>query len=181
MALIQKINPVGLDVKIDSFQSYLYETLAFTDWQCYPAIYSVPTSSNSDYRGLIPAHFENGIDYKEVYTNDEYNLSTFFYTEEDESFQEWTGKTVVSLICQVKLDELFPSVAHRANTEFITAVINASNDYSGFETFSLISVKKKFKEVYKEFVTWQIELTNMQPYFVVRFEYEVYYDPKWGC
>ena len=53
MSLIQKTNPVGLDVKIDSFQSYLYSTLGFADWQCYPAIYSIPTSAtpNAKYLG----------------------------------------------------------------------------------------------------------------------------------
>ncbi len=181
MALIQKTNPVGLDIKIDSFQSYLFTTLGFASWQCYPAIYSVPSSANSEFRGLIPAHFEDGVDYTDVYTNDDYDLSTFFYSEDDESFDKWIGRTTVSLICQVRLDELYPSINHRANTEFNTAVINASNAYSGYETFNLIGVKKKVKEVYKEFVTGQIELTNMQPYYVVRFDYEVYYNPSRGC
>ena len=181
MSLIQKTNPVGLDIKIDNFQSYLYNTLGFSDWQCYPAIYSVPTSANSDFKGLIPAHFETGTDYTEVYTDDKYDLSTFFYSEENETFENWIGRTTVSLICHVRLDELYPSIDHRTNTEFNTAVINASNGYSGYETFSLIGIKKTVKEVYKEFVTGQIELTNMQPYYVVRFDYEVNYNPLTGC
>jgi hypothetical protein len=181
MSLIQKTNPVGLDVKIDSFQSYLYSTLGFADWQCYPAIYSVPTSANSEFKGLMPAHFATGVDYEEVYMDDEYDLSTFFYSESNESFDNWISTTTVSLICQVRLDELYPTITHRANTEFNTAVINASQSYSGYETFTLIDVKKEIREVYKEFVTNQIELTNMQPYYVVRFDYRVHYNPNAGC
>jgi len=181
MALIQKVNPVGLDVKIDSFQSYLFTTLGFSDWQSYPRIYSIPSGANSEFSGLIPAHFESGVDYKEVYSDDEYDLSTFFYSDTGVTFENWIGKAKVSLICQVRLDELFPSIDHRADEEFNTLVVNASNNYSGYETFNLVNIKKTIREVYREFVTGNIELTNMQPYYTVRFEYDVYYDPKAGC
>ena len=176
--IIQKTAPKGLDIKIDSFQSYLFRVLGFTDWQCYPRVYSIPTDSNSDFRGLIPAHFVDGVDYEEVYTNDEFNLSTFFYTETDVKHENWVSNTRVSLICQVKLDELFPSITHRADEEFNDLVVNASNNYTGYETFTLTDTKKTVGEVYKEFVTGQIRLTNMQPYYVVRFDYEVNYDGR---
>ena len=181
MALIQKTDPKGLDVKIGSFQSYLFTTLGFADWECYPRIYSIPSSANSERRGLLPAHFTTEVDYEEVYMDDDFNLSTFFYANTDVTFNQWIGKTQVSLICQVRLDELFPSIDHRADEEFNTLVTNASNNYSGFGTFTLTNIKKTIDEVYKEFKTDQIELTNMQPYYVVRFDYEVYYDPDAGC
>jgi len=177
--IIQKTAPKGLDKSIDRFQSYLYNTLGFTDWMCYPRIYSIPTSGNSEYNGLIPAHFSSVIDYTEVYTEDVNGISTFFYTDTDVTFDKWIGKTTVSLICQVKLDELFPLIDHRADEEFNQLVVDASNNYSGYEIFSLVGIKKTIQEVYKEFVTGQIELTNMQPYYTVRFNYEVYYSE--GC
>ena len=178
MALIQKTDPKGLDIKIDRFQAYLFRTLGFADWQCYPRVYSIPSDPNSQYKGLIPAHFlsSSDVDYDEVYMNDGFNLSTFFYTETSVPFEKWIGKARVSLIAQVRLSDLFPSINHVADEEFNMLVVDASNGYSGYESFSLVDIKKTVGEVYKEFITDQIRLTNMQPYYTVRFEYDVYYD-----
>ncbi len=173
--IIQKTEPKGIDKAIDMFQSYLYNALGFTNWECYPRIYSIPTSGNSSQNGLIPAHFINGVDYEEVYMNDEFDLSTFFYTNSDVSFENQIGRTKVSLICQVKLDELFPTITHRADEEFNMSVVNASNNFYGYEMFTLTGIKKTINEVYKEFASKQVELTNMQPYYVVRFDFDVYY------
>ena len=180
MALIQKTDPKGLDIKIDGFQSYLFRVLGFADWQSYPRIHPVPSDPDSQYKGLIPAHFLSGsnVDYDEVYLNDEFNLSTFFYTDSDSTFESWKGKTIVSLIVQARLSDLYPSVDHIADEELNAAIIEASNNYFGFETFTLIGQKNKVQEVYEEFITDQIRLTNMQPYYVVRFDYEVNYDGR---
>jgi hypothetical protein len=176
MALIQKTDPKGLDIKIDSFQSYMYNkltALGVSDWQSYPRIYSVPTSANSNRFGLIPVHFVSGIDYDEVFMDDDFIITSYFYTDATETIDNWIPKTKVSWICQMNLDELFPSASHRFDEEFNVMVKDAAKNYTGYGTFTLTNIKKTIDEVYREFVTDQIKFTNMQPYYNVRFEFDV--------
>ena len=75
MSLIQKTNPVGLDKIIDGFQAYMYNRLTFTNWEMLPRVYA-----NEDVGGgLIPEYYDSEKEYYEVFYDDDFSLTSFFF------------------------------------------------------------------------------------------------------
>lgn len=172
MALIQKTNPVGLDREIDDFQVYAYAKLGFSDWACYPRVYAVP---NRDQKGLIPAHFDSGIDYTEVFSDDRVNVSSFFFRSSDVKRVDKGYQCDVAWIFQCDLPALFPLIQHRADEELASLVCQASNDYAMESRFEYQSTEYGINNVYREFDKTQVKLDDLSDRHVVRFNYKVYY------
>jgi hypothetical protein len=175
MALIQKTNPVGLDREIDDFQVYAYAKLGFSDWVSYPRVYSV---LNRNERGLIPAHFDSGIDYTETFSDDRVNISSFFLRSSDVKRVDNGYKCDVSWIMQCDLPSLFPLIPHRADEELAALVCQASNDYAKDTVFQHQSTEYGINNVYREFDKTQVKLDDMSNRHVVRFNYTVLYRLK---
>ena len=175
MALIQKTSPVGLDRAIDDFEVYVYGALGFDDWNCYPRVYAVP---NRDQNGLVPAHFDSGIDYTEVLSDDRVNISSFFFRSSEVKRVESGYECDVAWIIQCDLPALFPSISHRADEELASLIHQASSDYANEERFKHQSTEYGINAVYREFDKKQIKLDDMSDRHVVRFNYRVFYRLK---
>ena len=121
MSLIQKTNPVGLDKIIDGFQAYMYNKLAFTDWEMLPRVYA-----NEDVGGgLIPEYYDSEKEYYEVFYDDDFSLTSFFFRYTPIEVVNGYYECNVALIFQADLIELFPSIVHRADEEFNSRIIKA--------------------------------------------------------
>jgi len=82
MALIQKSNPINEDVVIAAIQTQLYNDLllkGITNYESYERVYLI--------NGVPELYIGNG-NYKEVYFDDRFNLTSFFLLGETKTIDE---------------------------------------------------------------------------------------------
>jgi len=183
MALLRKVSPVGLDLRVDQFQSRQFTALGFSedDYQSYPRVYMNEKVIKGQ-RGYIPEYFRSvGNDYQEVYFDDTFNLSSFFYQHTRTSHDKQTGTVRVSQVIQAQLDKLFPSAPHRFDEELKGMFEKFAIDFVAHDQFKLVDTFTTIDEVYRDFITEQIDYTDMHPFYVVRLEYLVRYNPNQQC
>jgi hypothetical protein len=112
MALIQKSNPINEDVVIAAIQTQLYNDLllkGITNYESYERVYLI--------NGVPELYIGNG-NYKEVYFDDRFNLTSFFLLGETKTIDELGYySTTLSIIFQADLSQLLPTITHRADTE----------------------------------------------------------------
>lgn len=182
MALIQKTSPVGLDNRIGQFQAYLFDKLGFTDHQSYPRMYLNLVEIDGK-KGLLPEHFESNIDdYDDVLFDDNYNVSSFFFRVPGNlPSVGGYGTARVAMIFQAQLDKLFPDAPHRFDEELNGMIEAASFSYNGHDIFQWDTTIVGLEEVYREFTLDHVKFDDMHPFYVVRLEYLVRYDPNEGC
>ena len=112
MALIQKSNPINEDVVIAAIQTQLYNDLllkGITNYESYERVYLI--------NGVPELYIGNG-NYKEVYFDDRFNLTSFFLLGETKTIDELGNYTVpLSIIFQADLTKLLPTITHRADAE----------------------------------------------------------------
>jgi hypothetical protein len=166
-----KQDAVGIDVAIQSLQSYLYSKLTsfgVSDYESYGRIYK-----NGKNGKLIPERYTEGNEYEEVLFNDKMNMTSFFAVADVTPVAE-KPKALVSVIFQLKLDKVFPLISHRADEEFINLIVILFEKYH--KNIQLKSIVRGIDQVYKEFDKTKIKWTDMQDFNVVRFDIELNYD-----
>ena len=169
MAQIRKNNPVGIDLRIDKLQNFLYNKLAWVNYESYHRAYK-----NQKENSLIPEVYTANGDYKEVYFNDNYNATSFFLVDDNRTIEDVSATVGVSLIYQVKLDALYPSVSHRADEEVVNEVTNWINlNNKGFDLTNVIT---GIANVYSGLNLELPKNTDMSNFFVCRFDMNVKYD-----
>jgi len=183
MALLRKTDPVGLDLRIDQFQARQFTALGFTEdqFQSYPRVY-LNEKVIDGRRGLIPEYFKSaGADYKDVMFDDNFPLSTFFYQNTRTGHDKKTGTVRVSQIIQAQLDILFPSAPHRFDEELKEMFEKFAIGFVSHDHFKLVDTFTTIDEVYRDFLNEQIKYDDMHPFYVVRLEYLVRYNPNEKC
>jgi hypothetical protein len=184
MALLRKTDPVGLDLRIDQFQRPQFVALGFTEdqYQSYPRVYMNEKVIDGK-RGHIPEYFTSaGNDYEDVMFNDNYDLSSFFYQHTRTEYDKQTGTVRVSQIIQAQLDRLFGDVPHRFDEELKGMFEDyAIRKFPSRDQFKLVDTFTTIEEVYRDFLTEHIEHDDMHPFYVVRLEYLVRYNPNQQC
>lgn len=173
MALIQKPSPVALDKQIDYFQAAMFTAIGFSDWESLHRVYLNPKG-----RGLIPEAFETDGEYKEVFYNDNFNVSSFFLASEIRTFDGGYTGVDVAWIFACDLEELYPLITtHRADEEFANKVQLESENYSDSDMFAFTGVESGIETVYREFIKDQITFDDMSNQHVRRFNFRVKYSP----
>jgi hypothetical protein len=174
MALVLKTNPVALDKQINYFQAYLYAKLGFSEWESLHRVYQNPKGN-----GFIPEAFETNGEYREVFYNDNFSLTSFFIDDPIRPpNNEGVIEATVSMILAANLDDLYPSITdHRPDEKLLNAIQFASESYSGYDTFKLTRIVKTVPLVYSEFLKDQISFDDMGNQFVLRAFYTVQYTP----
>lgn len=164
----RKLNPVGIDVVIDQFQTKMSTLFNSIDWVMYPRIY--PNPKKVSLRSKVPEFFDD-FEYLETFMDDRYPLTTFFLVSSERPFNDGIFKADISLVCQVSdLKSIFPSIPHRADEEFNRTIINKLRimyEYKGMTT--------EIQNVYKEFDKEEVRLDDMNSFYVVRFNFTVDY------
>ena len=179
MALIQLTDSVGVDARIYEFQDYLFSTISIDglvnadDWQCYPRAYKNPWK-----RDKRPEIYIGGGDYKEVFYDDAFKMSSFFIVSDERSEDNGVLTTEVSLIVQANIQEIFPSIAHRADEELNNEFLLASENYYLADQFRYTRIQTSVENVYREFIKDELWLDDMSEHYVVRFDFEVRYTPE---
>jgi len=169
MALVSKTDPKGIDISIGKLQNLLFTELDLLSYESYPRVYK-----NPDINVLtIPETYIATKDYKEVLFDDKFSLSSFWLVDDNRSIDEF-ATTTISVVFQVLLDELYPTVPHRADEEFIRDIYNIL--YNNPYDYDLTNVVTGIDNVYSEFDTSQVTWDDMSNFFVCRFDLEVVYD-----
>ena len=178
MAKNQRINPVGVDKAIASFQDYLYSRVKIggvlvSDWESYDRVYKTPKKG-----GLVPEFFTGGKDYKGVFYDDNFNLTSFFISADDVDTEEGDAIQEVSLIVQANLKALYPAIAHRADEELRNLFMSLSQSYYNGDVFTFDDVQMGIDNVYSVFVKNDIKLEDMSEKHCFRLNFTVRYTPE---
>ena len=139
MALVLKDNPVGIDFRIDQIQRKLFTELTvnqdkvWTNYESYHRAYK-----NESQQGKVPEVYVGEGEYKELFTNEEFSATSFFLVDNSKPFaSKYTVS--VSLIYQVILNEIYPSISHRADEEVHAAVAIALEKCTQLQITSLVT------------------------------------------
>ena len=112
MALIQKNNPINEDDIIAEIQVQLYNDLlakGITNYESYERVYLL--------NGVPELYIGNG-NYKEVYFDDRFYLTSFFLLGNTKTINEMGDyEAPLSVIFQANLDKLLRTVTHSADAE----------------------------------------------------------------
>lgn len=176
MALIQKTDPVGIDIPIDRLQKHLFDNLTWKDatngYESFHRAYI--NKSNGSNEAEV---FETGIDYNEVFTNDNLSATSFFLRDNDSPITNVVTSTV-HIIFQVNLKELYPLIEHRADEEAHRDVYNILQR-NPWINFDLTGFTKGIEGVYEALRIEQINFDDMQPFHV--FKYTLTITHKMEC
>lgn len=183
MGKVLKLNPKALDAKIDYLQNKIYNYLVtnegWTNYESYHRVYK-----NYKDGQVIPELYLGNNEYTETLFDDKYNATSFFLTS-DIKKQIGIGifEETISIIFQVKLDKLYPTIQHRADEECRISVLSAIID-SGFSD-KILNVITGIDNVYKEFkftnyFNERVKITDISDYHVFRIDLKLNY-PQLGC
>lgn len=174
--LIRKTEPVGVDKIIDLLQVHLY-VLNLTKWESYPRAYKNP--KRFDKQGFIPEVYLPNGDYKEVFYDDSFNLSTFWVVGENREVGNDRANVPISLIVQANLKELFPLISHRADEELNNLL------WDRLRLFTLgakiETIETSIENVYREFSRTQLTFDDMNEFYVVRFNFIATFESEKKC
>jgi len=173
MSLVSKTAPIGIDIPVDKIQRALYTDLVTNGpWLSYESYHRAYENDHEE--GIRPEVFTINNDYKEVFMDDAFNVTSFFIVDQDRLINNGEEfRSDISIIFQVQLDKLLPLVLHRADEEFNNQVSNVlSNLGYGYE---LLGMEQGIDNVFAEFDQDQIKYEDLQPYYVVRFNLSVPY------
>lgn len=120
MSLVQKISPINEDVVIATIQTHLYNNLlakGITRYESYERIYVN--------NGSPEVYLKNG-QYKEVFYDSNFYLTSFFVLGEAKTFNENEDITAdLSIIFQANLTKLFTSITHRPDAELHSYILQS--------------------------------------------------------
>lgn len=177
--LIQKTNPVGIDKIIQLFQAYIHSSLTakwnITDaYQCYAR-----ASRNQTDDGYIAEVLQAGTNsYAAVVFNSRHAAQSFFGTSTRSENVNGMFQTDVHLVFFVNLENLKPSITHRADEEVRKDVINACS--SGLFGFELQEVETGLENVLREYPGSRrnegLKFIDMQPIHCFRLNFSITYD-----
>lgn len=181
MAIVSKSNPKGVDSVIEAIQQYLYPNLIGEGWsnyECYPrANKNVKTDS------LIPEVSQDPKNYVEVLMNDKFQATSFFLVDDNVTFNNDERLIVqnVSLIFQVVLPELFPSITdHRADEEFhalILQLLTENEELFVDVTGYITGIDNVYSDLrLANYNKPKIDLHDIGKFHVVKFDFTVQWD-----
>ena len=105
-------------------------------------------------------------------------MTSFFVATDNVDTSEGDAVQDVSLIVQANINNLYPSIAHRADEELRMLFMSLSNSYYNADIFTFNGVEMGIDNVYKEFVTNGVTLDDMSHKHVFRLNFTVKYTPE---
>ena len=169
MALIQKNNPINEDVVIAKIQTELYNNLiakGVASYESYERVYVV--------NGVPELYLGNG-NYKEVFFDDRFNLTSFFLLGNTKEIDNIGTATIdLAIIFQANLVQLYSNIVHRADAEFHADITDSLNQIP--IDFEFISIVTGFDNVYSGLTIENKQyLDDMSRFHLVRFNLKINY------
>lgn len=183
MPNIIKPSVVGIDIKIQQLQTFIYTKL-LTLWGLTDLTYNAYGRAyrNQMEQGYVPQVYVAKNEYKEVYWNSTVSASSFFGVGEDISTTNKAVTADVFLIFIVNLNLIKPGVtrndeeAHIDVQKLVTRFING---------FTFIGLKTGIDQVFKDYPGWlknnQAMPMDMHPLHCFRLNFKLLYNPFLNC
>ena len=176
MALLLKVDPVGIDRPIDKIQQALYTGLVTNGtWTMYESYHRAYKNETKD--GIVPEIFTGKKDYKDAFTDDGFTATSFFLIPDEVGVLEGSKfQAEISIIFQVDLAKLYPNApdSRRFDEEMHNEILNILNDLDA--NFTDVDYVTSLDSVYAGLDTSKIKWNDLQPYHVVRFTVTANYD-----
>jgi len=176
MALLLKVDPVGIDRPIDKIQQALYTGLVTNGtWTMYESYHRAYKNETKD--GIVPEIFTGKKDYKDAFTDDGFTATSFFLIPDEVGVVEGQKfQAEISIIFQVDLAKLYPNApdSRRFDEEMHNEILNILNDLDA--NFTDVDYVTSLDSVYAGLDTSKIKWNDLQPYHVVRFTVTANYD-----
>lgn len=176
--LYRKTSPVGLDKKIDFFQSRMFsklESLFTADWKCYPRCYVNKKKNPDGEEYFIPEYGKTSLEYQDVLFDDKTPMLSFFIKGDTITQTNLIETATVSLIMSCNLNTIYPTIPHRADEELKRNIVLATRDIDS-TCFKLESIDDGIDNVYSEFRNDNVLWSNISPRHIVRFNFTVRYE-----
>jgi hypothetical protein len=171
MTVIASNELIGIDLKIKQIQDILDEY--FTSiWNgavsVYGRIYETKKGNKSYMEAWTSGHF-----YKEIFINSKENATIGFFVK-SKSIEDFTLKATVQMIVTGNLDKLLTS-ATRKDERIYLQVYNGLHNCLAIIPKSIKNPKEGVSDVFSGFETRDIKYKDMQPWFCLSFEFDIYY------
>jgi hypothetical protein len=185
VSAFSKTSPIGVDIRIQRHQLFLYPALqqlwglADADWNSYGRAYRNQTED-----GYTPEVFigignqEGKSDYQEVLFDDNLKALSFYGMEDAGRYDKANATVGVFLIFMVNLLELKPAVTWRADEEVRNDVEKLCQiDRYGM---GLTGFSTGFDQVFKEYSGWRkttgIKYRDQHPTHCFRLNFNLLFD-----
>lgn len=178
--------PIGIDVKIKEIQTNLYN--AITDeysgisYESYGRVYNV-----RDDKGLFPYAYVGSKDYRDVLSNDNYDVISFFTVNSDaEALVSGLYKQTVRTIFFVNLGTLYGN-DYRKDEDFNNIVARTFNNFG--VGLTSIGYTRDVNEAISPFNISNSNINkvaekyynDMQPFYLVAFDNKINYAQIKNC
>lgn len=169
--LITKVDPVGIDLTISKIQKSIYDNLVLLGWTNYEAYgRAVLNPKNKD---RIPEVAVGRKEYKEVLFSDKFNATSFFLVEDKRKFDALKSPDLfvdASIIFQLKLNKLYPTIPHRAdeeaNKDCFESCLKYAKKVEGMQTgmgvYSSFSVSSE-----------RLKLSDMSDFHILKIDFKI--------
>jgi|SRR5690554_936803 len=150
--------PEGIDLRIDFIQRSLFNKLGWSDIDVYGRVYR----NHSD-KGYKPEAYLNGIEYKDVFTNDLKSGTIFFIESESHPFiggYEFESEVKIVFMLDLK------KISGNQIRNDIEVQNKALLEVRKHKFFDLTKIEKGVDTIFKGFDTSGIKNNDMQPYHV---------------
>lgn len=177
--LVQKDNPVGIDKRIAYIQKILHDQLvnrfSWPDdyYYAYERVYLNQKEGQRIPELYVGSSDPKDNEYREIYFNDNNIAESYFVVEDNRTIEDGLYRASVGIIFQVNLEDLFPTIEHRADEEchrqVEVALYECAPEIAGLNT--LITGLS----VYAGLDTRTIQETDMHPCHVFRYNFDIHY------
>lgn len=159
--IVFKSNPVGIDKRIQSIQSYLYENLI--DW-------NLEAFGRAEIIDSKPHVFYKKNDYKDALSVNQSTNGKLFFTEKSTKSKTSRNKALseIDIIFLLDVKKIKPNITHRADEEVRVEILKTLKNKVKRTDIDI----SKGVEALKGYNT---TLKDMQPYHFVKFSFELNY------
>lgn len=170
--LVEKVNPVGIDLAISKIQKSIYDNLILIGWTNYEAYgRAILNPKNKD---RIPEIAVGRKEYKEVLFSDKFNATSFFLVDDKREFDAIKSADLfvdASIIFQLKLNKLYPTIPHRADEEANKDCFNSVGKF----VKKIEGLTTGLPAVYNSFnvSSERLKLTDMSDFHVLKIDFKI--------
>lgn len=183
-----KVPAYGIDRQIQKHQGYMHSAIIaemcieVEDYDCYSRCYRNPYKDTEGNTGYIAQPYVSEGDYSNgAFLNDTLKLTSFYGVGDSRRVTGGTGIADVHLVFFANVCSLEPDIVHRADEEVITRLTRIMNTQGSGYGFKLQGIETGFDNVMREYQGTRtingLFARDMQPYLMLRFNFEVQYEP----
>jgi len=182
-----KLPAQGIDRQIQKHQGYMHSAViaAFCieveDYDCYSRCYRNAVKDTEGRTGYIAQPYVSAGEYRhDAFLDDRVKLSSFYGVGDNRRIVNGSGLADVHLIFFANVCALQPDIVHRADEEVmtqLTRIMNTQGSGYGFSLKGMETGDKVLAEYGSTRTTTGLYARDMQPFVMMRFNFEVQYEP----